>query len=306
MLTVDDVERDLLRTFESAVYAASPVKRARATKAEMEYRRDRLHSIVEGDQPMTVRHAYYRAVVAGLVPKTEAGYGRVQRTLAEMRERGQLPFEWIVDNTRWMRKPHTFDSLEACLADAAASYRRALWSDAPETVEVWCESDSVAGTVADVCAEWDVPLMVTRGYSSKSFAHAAARQIEADGRPANLYYLGDLDPAGVEIERSLCDALVRYAPAAAAEGRISFQRVALTRDQADEYDLPGTPAKNRKQIPFTGEAVEIEALPAPVLRSLVTDAIAQHLDPHRLDVLLTVEDEERQLLRRIADRQVVG
>lgn len=290
----------------STVYGTSRVRRSRATKAEMEHRRARLFDIVERDQPMTVRHAYYRAVVEGLVPKTEAGYGRIQRTLGEMRERGHLPFEWIVDNTRWMRKPRSFDSLEACLADAAASYRRALWSDAAETVEVWCESDSIAGTIADVCAERDVPLMVTKGYPSKSFAHAAARQIEADGRPANLYYVGDLDPAGMEIERSLVDALIRYAPGAAGHGMISFERIALTRTQADELDLPGTPAKNRKRLAFVGDAVEVEALPAPMLRSLVTEAIVRHVDPDRLEVLCVVEREERDLLQRIARREVLA
>jgi hypothetical protein len=40
-----------------ATYQASPIKRARATKAEVESRRATLLSIVEQMRPMTVRQA---------------------------------------------------------------------------------------------------------------------------------------------------------------------------------------------------------------------------------------------------------
>jgi hypothetical protein len=32
-----------------------------------------------------------------------------------MRRASQIPFDWISDNTRWMRKPRTFSSLEDAL-----------------------------------------------------------------------------------------------------------------------------------------------------------------------------------------------
>lgn len=35
------------------------------------------------------------------------------------------PYAWLADNTRWMRKPRTYGSLEACLRRTAATYRRA-------------------------------------------------------------------------------------------------------------------------------------------------------------------------------------
>jgi len=53
------------------------------------------------------------------------------RLLGEMREAGEIPFEWIADNTRWMRKPSAFTGIEACLNSCANSYRRDLWSAMP-------------------------------------------------------------------------------------------------------------------------------------------------------------------------------
>jgi len=73
-----------------SVYEASPVKRHRATKAEMEARRESLLRIVAVMKPMTVRQVFYQATVRGIVEKTEAGYGQVQRELAKLRRDGRL------------------------------------------------------------------------------------------------------------------------------------------------------------------------------------------------------------------------
>src|SRR5262245_6495188 len=35
----------------------------------------------------------------------EGGYRQVQNELANMRRQGELPYDWLADNTRWMRKP---------------------------------------------------------------------------------------------------------------------------------------------------------------------------------------------------------
>ena len=47
------------------VYQASPIKRQRATKAEVETRREALFDIIEAGRPMTVRQVFYQATVRG-------------------------------------------------------------------------------------------------------------------------------------------------------------------------------------------------------------------------------------------------
>src|SRR5256714_6235070 len=111
------------------IYAARPIKRHRATKAEVERRRERLYEIVEAMKPMTVRQVFYQATVRGLVEKSEAGYGKVQTDLTVMRKAGTLPYGWLADNTRWQRKPLTFNSIEDALNDTARFYRKALWDN---------------------------------------------------------------------------------------------------------------------------------------------------------------------------------
>ncbi|HKZ27197.1 MAG TPA: hypothetical protein VJ086_04810, partial [Rubrobacteraceae bacterium] len=69
---------------------ASPIKRKRRTKAELEQLDLALADIVAEIQPATVRQVFYQAVVRGLVPKDEVkGYKLVQRRLVKLRESGE-------------------------------------------------------------------------------------------------------------------------------------------------------------------------------------------------------------------------
>ncbi len=265
--------------------------KSRATRAEMADRKSRLRELVAEGQPMSVRHAYYRAVVDGLVPKTEAGYAKVQRALATMRLEGEIPFPWITDNTRWMRKTDTYSDLGDMLAQAAQLYRRDLWSRANVRVECWCESDSIAGVIFEATDEWAVPLMPVKGFSSITFARSAAMEMNHVGMPVEIFYVGDHDPAGLDIERNLRQYLTEWLTVP-----LNFTRLGVTWDQVEELDLPGTTPKKSYGFPM---AVEAEALPAPLLRELVHDAIAQHVDPHELEILQIAEEEERGILTQL-------
>src|SRR5262249_34088423 len=102
-------------TMTAAVYGTSHIKRHRSTKAEVEARREALLDIVDDGKPMTVRQVFYQATVHGLVEKAETGYAKVQVDLTLMRRNGLLPYDWLADNTRWQRKPRTYDSVEHAL-----------------------------------------------------------------------------------------------------------------------------------------------------------------------------------------------
>ena len=79
----------------------------RVTKTGLVDRRAALLEIVRAAQPATVRQIFYLASVRGIVAKDEGGYSRVQIDLVDMRRSGQLPYGWIVDHTRWQRRPAT-------------------------------------------------------------------------------------------------------------------------------------------------------------------------------------------------------
>lgn len=53
---------------------------------------------------------------------------------------------------------------------------------------------------------------------------------------------------------------------------------------------------------FVGESVEVDAIPPDVLRSLVEDCIAQHVDADQLAALKHTEEMERATLNLICEQ----
>jgi hypothetical protein len=274
--------------------------RKRGTSADVEQRRRSLYRILAGIKPAIVREVYYQATVQGLVEKTEAGYAKVQTDLALMRRAGALPYSWIIDNTRGPRKYQSFDSIDDALEAAARTYKKALWSDAGCHVEVWLEKDALAGVVFPVTSQYDVPLMVARGYASLSFLHRAAEHIAELDVPTVIFHLGDYDPSGVNAGEKIEETLRELAPHAT----IAFERLAVLPEQITEWALPTRPTKptDSRAKNFGTVSVELEAIDPNQLRKLVSEAIGRYLPAVRLYVLRLAETSERQQLLDIVAR----
>jgi hypothetical protein len=263
--------------------------------------RTAIYQLLEAEQPMTVRQVFYRLVSLGAIRKTETEYkATVCRLLSEMRRDGSIPFGWIADNTRWMRKPSTFNSLDHILRSAAETYRRATWTNQSVYVEIWLEKDALSGVLWDVTSEWDVPLMVTRGYPSLSFLYEAAAAIRQRQRSVYLYYPGDHDPSGVDIPRKVEADLREFATGA----EIHFERIAVQPWQIEEWHLPTRPTKqsDSRSSSFEGESVEVDAIPPQKLREMVGERITRHIDYHAYNQLLRIENQERKTLDEIVDQ----
>lgn len=277
------------------IYLASPIRRQRATKTEVEMRRRALSEIIAAMQPMTVRQVFYQASVKGLVDKSESGYGKVQTDLVQMRKSGALPYDWLADNTRWQRRPRTHNSVRAALEDTARLYRKSLWVDANARVEIWLEKDALAGVILPVTYDYDVPLMVTRGYASLSFLHSAAEDIGESDKPTYIYHLSDFDPSGVDAGVKIEETLRELAPRA----ELHFERLGVTPAQIDSWRLPSRPTKqsDTRAKTFGAISVELDAIEPDMLRLLLQRAIEQHLPQDQFEVLKQAEASEREQLR---------
>ena len=279
------------------VYQARLIKRVRSTKAEVEARREALWDIIDAGKPMTVRQVFYQATVRGIVEKAETGYAKVQTDLTVMRRDGSLPYGWLADNTRWQRKPNTFNSVEEALSETARFYRKALWADADCYVEIWLEKDALSGVVYPITSMYDTPLMVARGYASLSFLHSAAEAIADLDVPAHIYHLGDFDPSGVNAGEKIEETLRELAPHAL----IHFERLAVTPEQIAEWNLPTRPTKksDTRAKGFGEISVELDAIDPNDLRNLVQAAIEQHLPPEQFEVLKAAEKSEREIIAKL-------
>jgi len=248
----------------------------RRTHADMAEIRAAILEVLAEDRPMTVRQVYYRLTVSGAIEKTEKEYKTVVRVLTDMRRSGEVPFPWIADNTRSMRKPYSCPNLESALRDTVDAYRRSYWDEQPAYVEVWLEKDALSGVFFEVTRVWDVPLMVTRGYPSISFLHDAGETIAGNAKRAFLYYFGDHDPSGVDITRAVEEGIREFAPGA----DVTLERIAVTEKQIEAWNLPTRPTKtsDARSKDFDGESVEVDAIPPKTLRGLIEECICRNID----------------------------
>ncbi len=276
------------------VYQACPIKRLRRTNAELAVVDNAILEVVAADHPMTLRGVYYRVLSLGLIEKTEAAYQLVGRQLLKLRRSGALPYSWITDGTRYVIKPRSWSDLDEALADAAASYRRALWREQPVRVEIVTEKDAIAGLLSEVTSTWDVPLAVVRGFVSETFAWTVAEHMTMANKPTIVYQFGDHDPSGVAAWADYEAKVRRFAPNVAAE----FVRVAVTPEQIETMALPTRPTKasDSRSRTFAGGSVEVDAIPPRVLRQLAEECIARHIDEHTLRLTEAVERSERDIL----------
>jgi hypothetical protein len=268
----------------------------------MEGIRAAIYNALKVDAPMTVRQVFYRLVSEGVIGKTEGEYkSTVVRLLTQMRLEDEVPFEWIADNTRWMRKPRTWSSLESMLKRTTEAYRRSVWDNQDVYVEVWTEKDAIAGILSEETENWDVPLMVVRGFSSITFLHSAAETIAAQGKPAFLYYFGDYDPSGLVIPQKIEQRIREFAP----DSEIHFVRVAVNLEQIAEMKLPTRPTKktDSRAKGFIGESVEVDAIPPRTLRQMVSECITQHVDQQAYAVLRAAEESERVTLTALIENR---
>jgi hypothetical protein len=264
-------------------------------------RRATVLEIVEQMHPMIVRQAYYQATVRGICEKTENGYDAVQRDLVLLRRSGEVPLDWIVDNSRTCHRVYTCSSIEAALEDTVQQYRKSLWDDADCEVQIWLEKDSLSGIVEPITNKYDVPLMVVRGYSSISFAYEAAQGMRTDV-PVYVYHFCDLDPSGVNASEKIEEALRKYAP----DAEIHFVRIAVTPQQVAMWNLPSRPNKStdsrtKKFAKKHSASIELDAIDPNVLRHLVENAILQHMLPDTYADLMKQEQREKITIRQLID-----
>jgi hypothetical protein len=259
---------------------------------------DAIYAKAEEFQPATLRQIYYGLVSGGVIEKTEEAYHLVGRQLVKLRKSGDLPYGWIADNTRWQRKPNTYSDLETMLRRISRFYRRQLWDNQDAYVEIWLEKDALSGVLYDVTREFDVPLMVTRGYPSLTFMHSAADKINEINKPTHIYYFGDHDPSGVDIPRKVRQTLEEF------DCEFEFECVAVTPDQISSMNLLTRPTKksDSRSKGFEGESVEVDAIHPDDLRALVRDCITQHIDKRALMVTQEAERSEREIMTSLADR----
>jgi hypothetical protein len=261
-----------------------------------------MYAAAESAQPITGRGIGYKLFTAGLIPSmARSEMQRVYRLLREAREQGDIPWEWIVDETRELERISTWDNPEQYARAVARSYRRDFWNQQPVRVEVWSEKGTVRGVLAPILDNYAVGFRVLHGFSGATTIYEVAQ--DDDERELIVLYVGDLDPSGMYMsEHDLPDRLARY-----GGDHITLKRIAITRQHTE--GLPSFPASDKKRDPrhpwfiksFGRKCWELDAMDPNDLRDLVQSEIEACIEPEAWGRCELVNRAEQESLRTVLD-----
>jgi hypothetical protein len=281
-----------------AVNRARTVKRSRRSRAQVDQLDEQICQVLLEDRPQSVRHIFYRMTDPRLpepVEKSDRGYRAVQYRCLEMRRAGVIPYSCISDTSRVGYHVQAYGDASDFLRRTASLYRGELWEhpEVPAFAEVWVESRSIAGVLRGVCEELAVSLYPAGGFTSATFAFEAAAGLNAQGNTV-VFYVGDYDPAGVLIDVAIERELRRHLQPGVG---LTFERIAITPEQIDEFDLPSKPRKpGERRAKHIRETVEAEAMPAGIMRQILRERIEELLPAGLLDTVRAAEESERSLI----------
>jgi len=264
---------------------------------------------------LTVRQIYYRLVAANLIKNSRSAYNALDKALTVARLKGAISFNAIEDRSRQFQAgdveeyqtPEEFMEWRLnALKNSEAQYEMPYWLNQPRYVEVWLEKDALSGLFKRVCDQLHVRLAPCRGYASVSFIYEATKKLREVGKPIFILYFGDFDMRGVDIQRYLEERFEGFGL------DVNVERVALARQQVEQYQLPPQPAKKtdtmaRGWMDAQGDvAWELDALEPNILMRLLEDAIKKHLDSDVLYKRHCLHKENLDRIREIVEKIFSG
>ena len=287
---------------------------------DINFKPDTLEKIDRADQiiseyraqgyKMTVRQIYYQFVRRGWIPNAQNEYKKLGNVLKNARLAGELDWEDFEDRVRKVRggEKYGYEGDPDRIFRAAEfgllvnpSYSVDLWAKSQNFYpEIWVEKNAQISVVERVANQWSIPFFAGVGYCGttaiKEAADRLAARVDLNVRPI-IFYLGDHDPSGVDMDRDMRDRLGEL-----SRYNIDVRRVALTTEQVEEFQPPANPVKvsdtrfHDYVEKYGDDCWELDALEPSQLHNIINAAIRTEFDQEAWDTAkLEVEKIEKQV-----------
>lgn len=301
-----------------------------------------------GEEERTVRDIYYALEARGFPKELAAhGYGfeyrYVKRAVKKGRRNGYIDPDDVVDTSR--TPAATQQQSHSSPTSFVRFYERKLtngyfenhWDEQDAYVEVWLEKASLVSVFKPICDEYNVRLEATRGDWSDSKVYEAVGRVAEkvrDGKDVVILYFGDFNPSGLHAPIAIQETMGHYGldlsfrdgaksddPAyfdiwppgsptqfTGADGTLVFDRVSITLDEIERFDLPENPTPsssdkdrtlrdNFMDLASDGRDVNVELNALKEFhRDYLTDRIREAIEEH-------IDDDVRDRVQRRRDRR---
>ena len=267
-----------------------------------------IYKITEAMQPITVRGVGYKLFVRKLIASMSTDdVAAVSRLLKIAREKGTIPWAWIVDPTRQIDKVATWDDPEDYARTVTTAYRRDFWNQQPVRVIVISEKSTVQGLLKPTLDKYGIGFLPVHGFNSATSVHNLC--IDYEGRPLIILYVGDYDCSGMCMSvRDLPKRFKKY-----GGHHITLKRIALTQEHTKNPSLISFPASDKGPKPgskgdpnykwfvrnYGDRCWELDAMDPNELRDIVEQEIKALIEPvawARCEVVYKAEFESLQTI----------
>lgn len=203
----------------------------------------------------------------------EFEYRYVKRAVKKGRRAGYISPQQIIDASRRAENKslNGWSSPESFINNRVDGiwnkYWEDFWDDQDTYLEIWLEKQSLASVFAPICEDYNIRLEATRGDWSDSKVYEACQRLISkinDGKDVRILYFGDYNPSGFHAPVSILDAMGYYGIELGRSfpksddrryydaehrlpspfpsgGSFSIERLALTTEQIERFDLPENP-----------------------------------------------------------------
>ena len=210
--------------------------------------------------PVTLRAIFYALVSRNIIPNTKSAYKRLSAVLTRARKEGRFSWHLIKDETRRILGGdygYSLKDIEEKVGKIELEYiddiiyelekvKKARfspsvkkWEGQKYRVIIALEKDALADAIHSMVYEWNVEILVMRGYASATSLYNLANKIKGlsrNGSKVVVLLLTDFDPSGEDIARYVRECLLNDFNVEA-----EVYKVAVTLEQIKKYDLPATP-----------------------------------------------------------------
>jgi hypothetical protein len=249
--------------------------------------------------PTTVRGVAYQLFTHGLIENMgEKCVRNVSRMIVIAREKGTIPLEWIVDETRQEERVSSWNGLGDFGETVVRGYRKDFWQHQDSWIKVFSEKATVGGIVRPVLDEFAVGFQVLHGFGSATSLHDVAEESLTGERYLEILYIGDFDPSGMHMsEVDLPGRIEKYG------GVVDITRIALTRPDCTDA-LPSFSVDTKRRDPryawfkrnYGDRCWELDAMNPNDLRRRLRSEIIRRIDLDAWAHCQTAEAAERESL----------
>lgn len=265
--------------------------------------------------PITLRSLHYQLLNDPPITSKRSGrvygndldsYRLLSRIATSLRTEGFVHYSAIADPTRRLDSNRGFENVDFYkkeqLNQLYSTYTRDLLRSQPYYFALIVEKETLSHLVDRVARGYGMPVLYCKGSSSITLRYRLVEDWKRNGeKPMVLFFLTDLDPAGLRIQNTFVGSLeadFRRFPEAF--------RVCITPEQITKHGLTSdmnakTSDPNFKQfVKVTGmtQAYELEALPPDVLIREVDEVIRGAIDIDLYNEEIELYNQEIEVLER--------